>query len=51
MSCTKFQRKLCVNDDCKICYNRNFANHEKSKYWDYTKNVGKPEDYCKSAHI
>jgi very-short-patch-repair endonuclease len=25
--------KLCNNDDCKDCYEKSFASHEKAKYW------------------
>jgi hypothetical protein len=24
---------LCENDNCKICFDKSFASHEKSKYW------------------
>jgi len=27
--------KLCDNQDCKICYEKSFASHEKSNYWSY----------------
>lgn len=32
--CTPTQRKLCGDEDCKICFDRSFASSEKSKYWD-----------------
>jgi very-short-patch-repair endonuclease len=29
--------ELCNNDDCVFCFNKSFASHEKSKYWDDNK--------------
>ena len=29
-------KKLCENIECKICFNKSFACHEKSKYWSIT---------------
>jgi very-short-patch-repair endonuclease len=26
-------QQLCINDDCKFCYDNSFASQEKSKYW------------------
>jgi hypothetical protein len=26
-------KRLCINNDCEICYNKSFASCEKSKYW------------------
>ena len=26
-------KKMCDNDECKDCYKKSFASHEKSKYW------------------
>jgi very-short-patch-repair endonuclease/YHS domain-containing protein len=26
-------KKMCDNDDCKDCFNKSFASHEKLKYW------------------
>jgi very-short-patch-repair endonuclease len=31
--CSIPQKQLCANDDCKICYEKSFASHEKAKYW------------------
>ena len=31
--CKKEGRKLYDDEDCKICFNKSFASHEKSKYW------------------
>lgn len=31
--CSIISRKLCFDKDCKICLNKSFASHDKSKYW------------------
>jgi len=33
--------KMCNNEDCKFCFNKSFASHEKVKYWS-DKNKQKP---------
>ena len=38
-------KKLCIDDDCYDCYQKSFASHEKSTYWDYVNNKGTPRDY------
>jgi len=40
---------LCDDKDCKICYEKSFASHEKAKYWS-DKNDVLPRDVFKSAH-
>jgi very-short-patch-repair endonuclease len=30
--------KLCENDECKECFEKSFASHQKAKYWNSTKN-------------
>jgi len=40
--------QLCTNNDCKMCFERSFASHEKSKYWS-NKNKLKPREICKSS--
>jgi hypothetical protein len=44
-------KKLCNIDKCKICFNRSFASHEKSKEWNYelNKNI-KPRDITKKCN-
>lgn len=32
------RKNLCKNEDCVECFERSFASHEKSKYWDYSRN-------------
>jgi very-short-patch-repair endonuclease len=31
--CSKPPQKLCNNDNCKSCFEKSFASHEKSAYW------------------
>jgi len=31
-------RKLCIDNDCTLCFNKSFSIHEKSRYWHPTKN-------------
>ena len=31
-------RKLCEDDNCKICFEKSFVSHEKSQYWNKEKN-------------
>jgi very-short-patch-repair endonuclease len=35
---------ICKQDDCVQCYNNSFASHEKSRFWNYSKNTDKPID-------
>ena len=44
-------RRLCNKDDCEICFNRSFASHEFSKYWDYDKNDNKPRNVFKNTGL
>jgi very-short-patch-repair endonuclease len=41
-------RKLCENINCKICFDKSFASHEKSKYWS-NDNKLKPRDVFKNS--
>jgi very-short-patch-repair endonuclease len=42
--------KLCLNDDCKYCYEKSFASNEKSKFWDNQLNIDiKPRNITKSS--
>lgn len=43
-------QKLCVKKECKMCFERSFASSDKSKYWDYEKNIMKPREVCKSTN-
>ena len=39
---------LCENENCNICFNKSFASHEKSIYWN-NKNSKNPRDVFKSS--
>lgn len=36
--CTSKPIKMCDKEDCNFCFEKSFASHEKSEYWDYEKN-------------
>ena len=36
--CSPKKSTLCKNNECTTCFNRSFASHPKSQYWDYVKN-------------
>jgi very-short-patch-repair endonuclease len=48
--CGATYRQLCDNDDCKSCFERSFASHEKSKYWSDTNDI-KPRNVLKSKGL
>ena len=39
-------KKLCNNIECKLCFDKSFASHEKSKYW--SNNLISPRQIFKS---
>ncbi len=41
-------KNLCTDQNCKICYEKSFASHEKAKYW-CNLNVDNPRDVFKSS--
>jgi len=41
-------KKLCDDNECKSCFEKSFASHEKSKYWS-EKNHTKPRQISKSS--
>jgi very-short-patch-repair endonuclease len=43
-------KKLCGNDDCKDCYNKTFATHEKAKFWSNMNGNIKPKDIARCTH-
>ena len=43
-------KKLCEDINCKICFDKSFASHEKSEFWS-KKNGKEPRDILKSSHI
>ena len=42
------QKQLCGNNECKDCFDKSFASHEKAKYWS-NKNELKPEFVLKKG--
>ena len=44
-------KQLCDNKECKTCYNKSFASHEKSKYWSDKNGDVKPRQVFKSSGI
>jgi hypothetical protein len=49
--CSIPSRLLCENNDCKSCFERSFASHEKSKFWDKNKNKTEPRFISKNSMI
>ena len=47
--CAIPSKKLCDSSDCKLCFDKSFASHEKSAFWS-NKNECKPRDVFKSSH-
>jgi very-short-patch-repair endonuclease len=41
-------QKMCMNDNCKFCFEKSFASNPKSKYWS-KKNEKIPKDFFKSS--
>ena len=48
--CSNPSKKLCNNEDCKSCFNKSFASHEKSKYWSDKNGDIKPRHVFKSSN-
>ena len=47
--CCNPPKKLCNKDiECIECFNKSFASNEKSKYWNYNKNILMPREVFKS---
>lgn len=44
--CSTSPKKLCENNDCKMCFNKSFASHPKSKFWS-NKNILTPRQVFK----
>ena len=42
-------KQLCDNKDCKFCFKKSFASHERAQYWS-SKNKENPKDVFKSSH-
>ncbi len=46
-----YHRKLCLDENCDICFQKSFASHPKEKYWDTEKNGDvKPRDVTLSSN-
>ncbi|ALH07053.1 putative endonuclease [Port-miou virus] len=39
--------RICLEDDCEMCFNRSFASHEKAKHWLVEKNGRHPREVFK----
>ena len=46
--CSNPPKKLCENNNCKMCFEKSFASHEKSIYWS-NENKVTPRQVFKSA--
>jgi len=46
--CSNPPKKLCDNENCKMCFNNSFASHPKSMYWS-SENELKPRQVFKNA--
>jgi very-short-patch-repair endonuclease len=45
-------KKLCENNNCKICFEKSFISNEKSKFWNYKLNNNiNPRNIFKSSHL
>jgi very-short-patch-repair endonuclease len=42
-------QKLCDNNQCKYCFEKSFASHEKAKYWNNI-NISKPRELFKMSN-
>lgn len=48
--CSNPPQKLCSNENCKSCFEKSFASHEKSQYWS-NKNKLKPREVFKASSV
>lgn len=46
--CAKPVKKLCEDENCKMCFDKSFASHEKAKYWS-SKNKENPRNIIKGS--
>nr|WNL49722.1 restriction endonuclease [Marseillevirus sp.] len=37
-------KRLCLSDDCKTCFEKSFASHNKAEFWDIEKNEQRPRE-------
>lgn len=40
----------CGKEGCELCFKHSFLSNEKSEFWDYTKNIKRPENVSKNSH-
>nr|WNL50507.1 restriction endonuclease [Marseillevirus sp.] len=43
-------RSLCSSKDCRMCFEKSFAKHEKSKFWSFEKNNLTPRQVFAGSH-
>ena len=49
--CCSPPKQLCDNEECKLCFEKSFESHEKSKFWNIEKNNGvKAREVFKSSN-
>jgi hypothetical protein len=49
--CCKPGRKLCTDESCKLCFEKSFASHEKSKHWSRNNSISPRQAFKVSAKI
>ena len=50
MKCEDFVIKLCKDNDCKVCFQKSFASHEKAVFWSEKNRKVKPRDVSKNSN-
>jgi very-short-patch-repair endonuclease len=48
--CSNPPKQLCEKENCKSCFEKSFASHDKSKYWSDKNGHVKPRQIFKSSH-
>jgi very-short-patch-repair endonuclease len=48
--CTGNKKRLCDIDECKMCFNRSFASHFRSEFWNYELNEDTPRQCAMSKN-
>nr|WNL49566.1 restriction endonuclease [Marseillevirus sp.] len=43
-------RRLCSSDECKMCFEKSFASHDKAEFWSVEKNKQRPREVTASSH-
>nr|WRK65237.1 restriction endonuclease [Marseillevirus futianmevirus] len=47
--CSSPPKKLCSSSDCKTCFEKSFASHEKAEFWSFEKNKQSPREVFASS--